>query len=102
MSNVMQFVNVKSGLHTYWPEMGSYKPAAQLEASLSYNGAHYFIDTPLQIKTGRSVKLLKQYKESDFVKPNYYKTGWYEYKVTSAAFKELKKQYSISYECLLD
>jgi hypothetical protein len=102
MSKVIQFTNVNIGLHTYTPEMGQLKPIANLEARMSHDGKHYYIDTMLTLKESRSVKLLKVYTPNDFVKPDHYKIGWNEYKVTANAFEQLKKQYSISCESLLD
>ncbi len=102
MSNVIQFTNVNKGLHVYTPEMGELKPVANLEARMSHDGKHYYIDTMLTLKENRGIKLLKVYTANDFVKPDYYKIGWNEYKVTTNAFEQLQKQYSISYESLLD
>lgn len=41
-------------LHCYTPEMGQRKPEVRMEASLSYYGKHYFVDTPLELK-GRGI-----------------------------------------------
>ncbi|MCC8066813.1 MAG: hypothetical protein LIO94_06900 [Clostridiales bacterium] len=91
----------KPGVYSYTPEMGGQKPDCQMEASRSYYGGHWYIDTPLEIK-GRGITFLKKYEDSDFCKPGNYRVGWNEYRVTDKAFEKLKTQYSISHECLLD
>ncbi len=90
-----------SGVYSYTPEVGQQKPNCQMEASLSYYGKHYFIDTPIELK-GRGITLVKQYTEKDFVNPDNYRIGWYEYQVTKLAFEKLKEKYSISMERNLD
>lgn len=92
---------VNVGLNIYCPEMGQKKPIGQMEATLSFRGTHWFIDTPLTLK-GRGITFIKTYEENDFVKKQYYKVGWNEYKVTQNAFDELKKYYAITKESLLD
>ena len=91
----------KPGTYLYTPEMGQEKPDCQMEASHSYYGGHYFIDTPLELK-GRGITFLKKYESKDFVNPNNRKVGWNEYRVTTKAFNKLKEQYTISMELLLD
>lgn len=91
----------KSGVYSYTPEMGQQKPNCQMEASLSYYGKHYFVDTPIELK-GRGITLVKQYTEKDFVNQNNNRVGWYEYQVTKLAFEKLKEKYSISMEQNLD
>lgn len=90
-----------SGLYSYTPEVGQQKPGCQMEASLSYYGKHYFVDTPIELK-GRGITLVKQYTEKDFCTAGNYKAGWYEYQVTQLAFEKLKEKYSISMENYLD
>lgn len=90
-----------SGVYSYTPEMGQQKPECQMEASLSYYGKHYYVDTPLELK-GRGIKLIKQYAEKDFINRDNHKVGWFEYQVTSLAFEKLKEKYSISMERCLD
>lgn len=90
-----------SGVYSYTPEVGQQKLNCQMEASLSYYGKHYFIDTPIELK-GRGITLVKQYTEKDFVNPDNYRVGWYEYQVTKLAFEKLKEKYSISMERNLD
>lgn len=72
-----------------------------MEASLSYYGKYYFIDTPIQLK-GRGITLVKQYEEKDFCNANDRRVGWYEYQVTKKAFESLKTKYSISMERYLN
>lgn len=102
MTELLQFTNVDKGLHTYTPEMGDRKPAASMEARMGHYGTHYFINTPFQLVESRSIKLQKQYKASDFTNPDNHKVGWYQYKVTAAAFEKLIQQHSISMESHLD
>lgn len=92
---------IESGVYSYTPEVGQQKPNCQMEASLSYYGKHYFVDTPIELK-GRGITLVKQYTEKDFVDQNNYRVGWYEYQVTKLAFEKLKEKYSISIERNLD
>ena len=91
----------RPGTHVYWPEMGDRKPECKIEASLSYYGKHYFLDTPLELK-GRGITFIKKYERKDLTASGQYKVGWNEYQVTKRAFDLLKQQYSISMEALLD
>lgn len=92
----------KPGTYLYTPEMGQREPAGcQMEASLSYYGKHYFIDTPLELK-GRGISFIRKYSAKDFTNPNNKKIGWNEYQVTKLAYEKLKSQYAISYKCSLD
>lgn len=102
MPKVLEFPadRIGKGIHTYYPEMKERKVNAQIEASLSHYGNHYFIDTQLELK-GRGITFLKTYAAEDFIRPSH-KVGWNSYKVTTAAFEKLKEQYSISMERLLD
>lgn len=90
----------KPGVHGYHPEMGEKKPEAQIEASLSHYGGHYFLDTPLDL-SGVGIKPMGEYKSSDLTPQGQRKVGWKKYKVTEKAFEKLKDQYSISMEHLL-
>ena len=101
MAQVIYLQDHQKGLHCYTPEMGQRKPQVKMEASLAHYGKHYYIDTTETLK-GRGIEFIKTYKEGDFIRPNYYKIGWNEYRVTSNAFEKLKTQYPISMECLLD
>ena len=90
------------GLYMYTPEMGQQQPeGCQIEASRSYYGKHYFLDTPLELK-GRGITLLETYKDSNLNKSGKYKTGWNCYQVTERAFEKIKQQYAVSMECCLD
>lgn len=92
----------KPGTYLYTLEMGQQEPAGcQMEASLSYYGKHYFIDTPLELK-GRGISFIRKYSAKDFTNPNNKKIGWNEYQVTKLAYEKLKSQYAISYKCSLD
>ena len=83
-------------LQNYWPEMGDKKPEAQIEAKMScYGAAHWYLDTPLELK-GRGIKYFGQHPE------NSKKPGWNHYKVTARAFEKIKEQYSVSQVCYLD
>ncbi|MDO4649354.1 MAG: hypothetical protein Q4B26_11960 [Eubacteriales bacterium] len=89
------------GVYTFTPEMGQAKPNCQMEAHRAYYGKHWFIDAPMELQ-GRGITFIKKYYEKDFCNPEDHRVGWNEYRVTDNAFKKLKKQYSISMECLLD
>lgn len=85
-------------LKTYHPEMKEQKPVAQIEASLSHYGNHWFLRTPLQLKgrgiTFRGTITAEQVRSERLV-------GWHEYKVTEAAFERICEQYDVVSECLL-
>lgn len=89
----------KPGTYTYTPEMGQKKPeGCQMEASHSYYGGHYFVDTPLELK-GRGITEI----EAHWVKGCRKQIeNWKTYRVTKKAFEKLKEQYTISMECCLD
>lgn len=90
---------VTPGVFRYTPEMGQQKPeGCQMEARLSYNGKHYFVDTPLQLK-GRGITETTPVwcKGSRKQLEN-----WKSYRVTPKAFEKLKSLYPISMECFLD
>ena len=89
------------GTYRYTPEMGQEKPDCQMEASRSYYGGYYYIDTPLEIK-GRGITFLRKYESKHFVHSDNYKVGWNEYRVTELAFEKLEKQYTISMQVNLD
>jgi hypothetical protein len=88
------------GITSYAPEMGEAKPQAQMEVSYCYGGGHW-IDTPLTLKTGRSIRFEKTYTEKELIKGSY-KVGWNLYYVTNNGLEMLEAQYSISREALLD
>lgn len=85
----------------YYPEMNQAKPIAQGEVSLSHYGKHYFIKTPLTLKTNRSVTLINVLTSAQLVPQAQHKVGWNEYKVTEKAMESLKNKYNFSYEFLL-
>lgn len=58
MGKIIYMEDRINGLHCYTPEMGQCKPEVKMEASLSYYGKHYFVDTPLELK-GRALQKLK-------------------------------------------
>ena len=84
-----------AGIYSYYPEMGDKKPNTKIEASLAHYGKHYFLKTELELKTGRSIKFIDQTTSRDGKARN-------NYKVTIRAFEQLKKEYSIGFEMLLD
>ena len=88
-------------LLTYYPEMGESKPEAQIEASMSYNGKHYFLYTPLTL-SGRGVEHLGVYQSKDLVPQAQYKVGWNKYQVTRKAFDRIKAEHAVSVQILLD
>lgn len=88
-------------LLTYHPEMKEQKPEAQIEASMAYNGKHYFLYTPLTL-AGRGVEHLGVYQSKDLVPQAQHKVGWNKYKVTNKAFDRITAEYAVSYEILLD
>ena len=89
-------------LRTYYPEMNESKPSAQAEAQLSYNGKHYFVSTPLTVKTGVGIEFLKTYKASELTPQGQRKAGWNLYQMTKRAFDKFKVQHTVSMEMLLD
>ena len=91
-------------LKTYHPEMGEAKPEAQIEASMSHYGKHYFLYTPLTLKPGRGIEHLGVYKASDLapVPAAQRKVGCNKYMVTCKAFDRICAEHAVSYEMLLD
>jgi hypothetical protein len=77
-------------LKNYCSEMGQERPEAQMDARLSYNGSHWYIKSPLELK-GRGIKFF-----------DFNHDGRLTYKVTKLAFEKLCKQYDIANENLLD
>ena len=98
MANVIYLQDYLPGVHCYTPEMGERKPVTKMEARLSHDGRHYFVDTPLELK-GRGI-LENSVTWVDGCRKQL--ENWRSYRVTLAAFAKLEKQYSISMECLLD
>ena len=85
-------------VQSYWPEMGETRPTAQGE--VSYAGNSIFVDSSVELKTSRSVKLLGRTNGAHLLNPR--KAGWYEYRVTDAGLKEVRKQITLCREALLD
>ena len=98
MSNIVYIADYRPGVQSYYPELGDRKPAVKMEASLSFYGTHYFIDTPIELK-GRGIV-----EESACWTKGSQKDveGWKTYRVTKKAFEKLKEQYPISMERYLD
>ena len=87
---------------SYSPELGEKKPEkVQGRTTLSHNGKHYFLDTPLELK-GRGITFDRTYKATDLTEAGQYKVGWHQYQVTHRAMKALAEQYDFSRENLLD
>ena len=86
------------GTYCYTPEMGQQKPDCQMEASLSYYGKHYYINTPLNLK-GRGITQIEANWRKGCRKQI---ENWKCYRVTKATYEKLKEQYTISMECCLD
>lgn len=98
MSNILYLDDYRNGLHLYTPEMNQRKPATKMEASLSYYGTHYFVDTPLELK-GRGITEIPANWAPGTDKAA---EGWRTYQVTKRAFEKLKAEHSISMACYLD
>lgn len=86
------------GVYRYTPEMGEEKPNCQIEASLSYYGKHYFVNTPLELK-GRGITEVEAHWVEGCQKAI---ENWKCYKLTKLAFKKLTEKYPVSMECCLD
>lgn len=98
MNNVVYLSDFVPGTHVYTPEMGERKPQAKMEARLSYDGKHYVVDTPLELK-GRGI----------VERPVTWSNGcqkqlenWRSYRVTEAAYKRLEGQFPIAMPSYLD
>ena len=90
-----------TGLKSYYPEMKEAKPVAEIEASLSHYGKHWFLKTKLTLK-GRGITFRRTLTASDVCGPRVAElVGTHEYKVTEAAFEKLCEKYSVSSESLL-
>lgn len=92
MAKVLNFPvdRIRKGVHSYYPEMRERKVEAQIEASMSHSGKHYYLYTRLELK-GRGITPSETSR-----------VGINCYKVTCNAFELIKQQYSISMERLLD
>lgn len=87
-------------LEVYYPEMQQARPVADIEARMSYDGKHYYLYTQLEL-SGRGIEFIKTYQKHDLV-PNSHRVGMTEYKVTRRVFEQVRKQYRVSFEALLD
>jgi len=98
MSNILHLDDYRAGIHSYYPELGERKPKVKMEACLSYDGIHYRVNTPLELK-GRGIV-----KQDVTWVPGCQKSAedWNSYSVTKKAFEKLQQQYSIAMERLLD
>lgn len=84
-------------LRNYYPEMGK-KPKAQIESRLSYDGRHFIIDTPYELK-GRGITKM----EVKWDKKSYkYWHDWKSYTITQNAFKILSEKYDIAHAVWFD
>lgn len=99
MAKVIYLDDHRAGVHLYCPEMGQRKPEVQMEASLSYDGSHYFVDTPLVLKGRGIVEIVPACWAFGSKKDV---EGWRVYRVTKRAFEKLERQYPIAMENLLD
>lgn len=99
MAKVIYLDDHRAGVHLYCPEMGQRKPEVQMEASLSYDGSHYFVDTPLVLKGRGIVEIVPACWAFSSKKDV---EGWRVYRVTKRAFEKLERQYPIAMENLLD
>lgn len=87
-------------LTVYYPEIGGKKPAALIEARLSYYGNYYYLDTTLTLK-GRGVIHQGIMKSEELTEAGQRKAGWNRYRVTTAAFDKIQKEHAVSMEMLL-
>ena len=87
------------GVFRFTPEMGEQQPeGCQMEAGLSHDGKHYWVDTPLLLK-GRGITEGTPHWCQGSKKQL---ENWRSYRVTVRAFDQLKSIYSISMETHLD
>lgn len=88
------------GVYPYHPELGEQEPEdTQMRASILYDGRHYSVDTPLDLK-GRGIVLDEQARWHRGTREDL--EHWKSYIVTKLAFSKLKEQYIISMKCYLD
>lgn len=98
MAKIIYLSDHQNGEHMYWPELGERKPEVKMEASLSYYGKHYIVDTPLELK-GRGITENEAHWHKGSQKE---REGWRSYTVTLRAYELLKQKYPIAREALLD
>ena len=89
-----------TGLQGYHPEMGEPKPEAQIEARIGHYGKHWYLKSQIELK-GRGVTLQNVLTSNQLTPQAQHKVGWFEYKVTDAAFDKICKQHRVSTEMLL-
>lgn len=85
---------------SYWPEMGQSKPT-NTDGNLSFCGNSNFIDTPHTLR-GRGITLISVHTPQTLTEQGQYKAGWNCYRVTDAALRKLREQYTFAHEALLD
>lgn len=93
-------MNATTGLIGYHPEMNEPKPEAQIEASLGHYGKHWHLKSQIALK-GRGITLRHVLTSGMLTPQAQHKVGWFEYKVTEAAFDKICKQHRVSTEMLL-
>lgn len=98
MANIIYLRDRINGVHCYTPELGGRKPSTNMEARISHDGKHYFINTPLELK-GRGITELETSWLDGCQKQL---ENWRKYRVTPAAFEKLESAHPISMQCLLD
>ncbi len=96
----MTTATLENGLHCYYPEMNEPKPVAEIDATLSHYGKHWFLKTRLSLK-GRGVQFVRTLESKDLVPQAQHKIGMHEYKVTEAAFGRICKEHRVCSESLL-
>ena len=89
-----------TGLHGYHPEMGEPTPEAQIEARNGHSGKHWYLKSQIELKD-RGVTLQNVLTSNQLTPQAQHKVGWFEYKVTDAAFDKIFKQTPVSTERLL-
>ncbi len=89
-----------TGLIGYHPEMGETKPEAQIEAHLGHYGNHWFLTSQVELK-GRGITLRHILTAGELTEQAQHKVGYFEYRVTEAAFNRICKQHRVSGEMLL-
>lgn len=88
------------GLRTWHPEMGEAKPEAEIDASLSHYGRHWFLRTRL-VLSGRGVELLGVETAETLVPEAAHRIGERRYKVTERAFERICGEHAVRSESLL-
>lgn len=87
---------------SYCPELGEAKPTRiDGNVTLSHNGKHYFIETPLTL-SGIGIAFEQKLRASNLTDQGQYKAGWNVYRVTNRAMNSLRQSYDFARESLLD